>query len=129
MIRHVFASGAKSFLLKSDTGQFLIDALNSLAGHRPFFTDHASAVIFARFDRVNEGTTKDKSVGDERLSRQEKNLVRLLADGHSNVSVAKKKKLSVLAVENMRAGIMRKLQLTSFADLVRYAARNGIIEV
>jgi len=42
--------------------------------------------------------------------------------------VAKKQRLSVRGVENKRAAIMRKLQLKSFADLVRYAVRNGIIE-
>jgi len=55
--------------------------------------------------------------------------VRLLSDGDSNSDVASRMRVSVRTVENMRAGIMRKLKLASFADLVRYAARNGIIKV
>jgi len=55
-------------------------------------------------------------------------LLRLLGDGHSNESVAKKQGISVRAVENQRAAIMKKLQLKTLADLVRYAVRNGLIE-
>ncbi len=54
--------------------------------------------------------------------------MRLLSDGASNAEVARKQRLSEKVVENRRAAIMRKLQLKTFADLVRYAVRNGIIQ-
>jgi len=128
LIREAFASGAKSFILKTDAGKFLIDALKSLAEHKPFFTDKASAVIFARFSQQKIPSERNGDEAGERLSAGEQAMVRLLAEGHSNESVAKKQRLSVRGVENKRAAIMRKLQLKSFADLVRYAVRNGIIE-
>jgi DNA-binding NarL/FixJ family response regulator len=129
LVREVFASGAKSYILKSEAAQFLIDALKSLSEHKPYFTDKASAVMFARFTHAPKEQAKDKATGDERLSPKEQILVRLLADGHSNSSVAKKQRISVRSVENARAGVMSKLKATSFADLVRYAAREGIIKI
>jgi len=129
LIRDVFASGAKSFIVKTEASKFLIDAIRSLGEHKPFFTEKSSAIIFARFAHAQKEQAQNTPAGDERLSSSEQLLVRLLADGHSNASAAKKQRRSVRAVENMRAGIMRKLQLTSFADLVRYAARNGIIKI
>jgi DNA-binding NarL/FixJ family response regulator len=129
LIREVFAAGAKSYILKTDAGQYLIDALRSLSEHKPFFTEKASAVIFARFSQTQNEPAKDVPANDERLSPSEQRLVRLLSDGHSNTSIARKQRRSVRAVENMRAGVMRKLRLASFADLVRYAARNGIIKI
>jgi DNA-binding NarL/FixJ family response regulator len=127
LIREAFASGAKGFILKTDAGKFLLDALRSLAEHRPFFTNKASAVIFARFSQ-QKPFDDDRDEARERLSGEEQALVRLLADGHSNESVAKRQRLSVRTVENRRAAIMRKLELSTFADLVRYAVRNGLIE-
>jgi DNA-binding NarL/FixJ family response regulator len=128
LIREAFASGAKSFILKAEAAEFLIAALKSVAAHTPFFTDRASAVLFARFARQKSPAGQNETESTERLSPREQGLVRLLADGHSNESVAKKQHISVRAVENQRAGIMKKLQLTTFAGLVRYAVRNGIIE-
>jgi DNA-binding NarL/FixJ family response regulator len=129
LIRDVFASGAKSYISKTQAGQFLIDAIRSLGEHKPFFTDEAAAIIFARFANAQKARAPDKALRDERLSPPEQALVRLLADGHTNEVVAKKQRVSVRTVENMRAGIMRKLKLASFADLVRYAARNGLIKI
>jgi DNA-binding NarL/FixJ family response regulator len=129
LIRSVYESGAKSYILKTDLAQFLIEALKSLSEHKPYFTERASAVMFARFDRPENQSGRGRPAGDERLSPSELKLVRFLADGDSNARAAGKQRVSVRTVENMRAGIMRKLKLASFADLVRYAARNGIIKI
>jgi DNA-binding NarL/FixJ family response regulator len=129
LIREVFASGAKSYILKTEAGKFLTDALTSLGQHKPFFTDTASAVMFARFINPQKHPAQDNADNPGRLTPSEFLMVRLLADGGSNATVAHKQHVSVRSVENMRAGIMSKLQLKSFADLVRYAARNGIIKV
>jgi DNA-binding NarL/FixJ family response regulator len=129
LIRRVFASGAKSFISKTDAGKFLIEAIESLGAHKPFFTEQASAVMFARFTAPAKHHPHGKAVRSARLSPGENVLVRLLAEGHSNGSVARRHAVSVRAVENQRAVIMAKLQLKSFADLIRYAARNGIIKV
>jgi DNA-binding NarL/FixJ family response regulator len=129
LIRDVFASGAKSYILKAEAAQFLIDAIKSLGEHKPFFSEKASAVMFARFVHAQKDQAHNETPRDERLSASEEQLVKLLSDGLSNADVAKKQRVSIRTVENVRAGIMKKLKLTSFADLVRYAARNGIIEI
>jgi DNA-binding NarL/FixJ family response regulator len=128
LIREAFACGAKAFILKTEAGKFLLDAIKSLAEHKPFFTDKSSAVIFARFAPQPKKSARDEAETGLRLSSGEQEMVRLLADGHRNESVAKTQGISVRAVENQRAAIMKKLQVKTFADLVRYAVRNGIIE-
>ena len=127
LIREAFNSGAKSFILKTEAKKFLVEALKCLAEHRPFFTDKASAILFARYSR-QKTPSEGRRKGEGRLSPDEQELVRLLTDGHSNVRVAKDQCISIRTVENRRAGIMRKLRLSTFADLVRYAVRNGIID-
>ena len=127
-IREIFACGAKSYILKTEVTQCLIHAIEALARHKPYFTREVSDILFARFAPARQHRAHDQPPGDERLSPGEQALVRLLAGGHSNASVAKKQRLSVRTVENMRAAIMARLRLASFADLVRYAARNALVE-
>ncbi len=126
LIRQAYEAGAKGFIHKTEAGKYLMDAVKSLAEHRPFFTEHVSEVIFARFNNAK----KERAPSDEggRLSADQLELLRLLSDGHSNNTAAKKLRLSVRTVENQRAEIMRVLNLNSFADLVRYAVRNKIIK-
>jgi DNA-binding NarL/FixJ family response regulator len=128
LVRDVFASGAKSYILKTDAGKYLMDALASLGAHKPFFTEQASAVMFARFTHPQKRSA-DIAADTERLSPNEFMLVRILASGGSNKTAARKQGVSIRTVEDTRAGIMGKLRLKSFANLVRYAARNGIIKV
>ena len=127
-IREAFASGAKSYILKTEVSANLIQAIAAAAQHKPYFTAGISEILFARFDPARKPRAHDHAPGEERLSVGEQAVVRLLADGHSNASVAKQQRLSVRTVENMRAAIMGRLRLASFADLVRYAVRNGLVQ-
>ena len=62
------------------------------------------------------------------LTPRERGVVQLIAEGYSNKQVAQLLNISVKTVETHRAVVMRKLNLTSSAALVRYAIRNKIIE-
>ena len=54
--------------------------------------------------------------------------MRLVAEGRTNKEIARILNISLKTVETYRAAAMRKLRLSSFAGLVRYAVRNGLIE-
>ena len=62
------------------------------------------------------------------LSDREREVLRLLALGHTNQEIAKSLYISVRTAETHRAHIMQKLRLRSRAELVRYALDNGLIE-
>jgi DNA-binding CsgD family transcriptional regulator len=71
-----------------------------------------------------------KSRGQESsrlLTDREREIVQLLADGHSNKEVAKSLGISVKTVETHRARIMRKIGVNSIVELVRYAVRERLI--
>lgn len=63
----------------------------------------------------------------ESLSEREREILRLLAEGHTNAEIAQKLNLSVKTVETYRTRIMEKLHLRTRAELVRYALRKGLI--
>jgi len=127
LIREVFEAGVKSFINKTETHKYLVDAIESLSRHKPFFTDNVSEILFSNLLNRTEGTRNTVEPG-QRLSGREREVVQLLAEGKSNKEVAEALGISVRTAETHRASILRKLNLDSVASLVRYAVRNKIIE-
>lgn len=121
LIKEAFQAGARAFLLKSDAKHHLISAVESLINHRPFFTGNISEKMLASFLSINDGP---KVV----LSPREKNVIQLISEGHSNKGMSRILNLSVKTIETHRASAMRKLSVSSTAELVRYAIRNMLIE-
>jgi DNA-binding NarL/FixJ family response regulator len=126
LIREVFEAGAKSFIFKSEAHQFLIEAIRSLAEHKPFFTSQVSEVLFA--EMLNRSGATPPMQAGQRLTPREREIVQLLAEGSSNKKVAGTLGISIRTAETHRASVLRKLNLDSLASLVRYAIRNKIIE-
>lgn len=125
LVQEVFQAGADGYVLKSDAGKHLVQAIESILAGQRFFSSKVSEVIFEGFLR---GNSAPETGGEERLSPRERETVQLLAEGKSNKEVAAILGISPKTAETHRAVIMRKLGLSAFSDLVRYAVRNGIIE-
>lgn len=121
LIFDLLKAGARGYLLKSDAGRFLIAAIESLAAHKPFFTARVSETLLDTY-LTRVGTA------EYILTPRERGVIQLIAEGHSNKQIANILTISVKTVETHRAAVMRKLNLTSAAALVRYAVRNKIIE-
>jgi DNA-binding NarL/FixJ family response regulator len=126
LIHDVFSAGVKSFIHKSEANTRLVDAIEALSRHKPFFTDNVSEVLFSKIVDRPQGSRAGEPGG--RLSPREREIVQLLAEGKSNKEIAQSLAISVRTVETHRASILRKLKLDSLAELVRYAIRNNLIE-
>ena len=127
LIREVFATGVKSFILKSEAPDCLVEAIQSLSQHKPFFTNKVSEILFTSILNRSERDPDGSQMG-QRLSVREREILQLLAEGGSNKEIADALGISVRTAETHRATILRKLKLDSVASLVRYAIRNHIIE-
>ena len=127
LIREVLAAGARGYVLKSDASTYLVEAVKSLARHKPFFTPRISEAI------LNSLVTSGRSggpemVGQGSLSSREREILQLLAENKSNKEVANRLGISVRTVETHRRSIMQKLDANSIVELVHYAIRNGIVQ-
>jgi DNA-binding NarL/FixJ family response regulator len=120
MILRAFEAGARGFVLKSDDELELVEAIKVISQHKPFFTTAASEALLDNLLRP--------SIRDSVLTDREREVVQLLAEGKANKEVAAALEISVKTAETHRATIMRKLEIDSIADLVRYAIRNGLID-
>lgn len=121
IIWEVLDAGARGYLLKSDADTQLLDAVSALAQHRPYFSWRVSEAILEEFLDKHHRPTGNV------LSPREREIVQLIAEGKSNKVIGRQLDLSIKTVETHRASAMRKLSLTSTADLVRYAVRNNLI--
>lgn len=127
LVREVLAAGARGFVLKNDAGRMLVSAIEALREHRPFFSSKVSEVLLSGF--LNPQAVADElAAGRAGLTPREREIVQLVAEGRSTKETADQLGISVKTAETHRANIMRKLNLGSVADLVRYAVRNGIIQ-
>jgi DNA-binding NarL/FixJ family response regulator len=125
LIRDVLDAGAMGYVLKSDAGRVLVQAIEALLDERPFFTSKVARFVLEGYLRSGEDSVTQASVA---LSPRERHIVQLLAEGNNNKEVARALQLSVKTVETHRSNIMRKMEFGSLADLVRYAIRNKIVD-
>ena len=127
LVRDVLAAGARGFVLKTDTSRLLVAAVEALAQGKPFFTGKVSELVLGGFLDPDRAA---RAGGDEasRLSPREREIAQLLAEAKTNKEVAAQLGVSVKTIDAHRANIMRKLNLHSVAELVRYAIREKLIE-
>ena len=125
LIREVLAAGARGYLLKSDATRQLIPAVESLSRQRPTSQGGSQPSFWT-------GTSKDARLNQPRLERA----TYLTRARGCPASCGREQQqshcfaldLSVKTVETHRASVMRKLELNSLADIVRFAVRNHIIQ-
>jgi DNA-binding NarL/FixJ family response regulator len=123
LIREVLFAGARAFVLKTEGGTKLIEAIQAILRKKPFFADRASESLLNSFLKSPRYPLQNSV-----LTRREREVVHLLSSGKSNKEAASELGLSVKTVETHRAAIMRKLGLRSVAEMVRYAVREHIIK-
>jgi DNA-binding NarL/FixJ family response regulator len=126
LARDVLQAGARGYVLKSDADQNLVAAVESLRQHKPFLTSQVTELVLDGYirggDLAEGGGIKDP------VTSREREVIQLLAEGHSNKETASVLGVSVKTVEAHRANIMRKLHFRSVTELVRYAVRNKIVQ-
>jgi len=120
LIRELLSAGARGYVLKSDFKKHLLSAIESLSLHKPFFTAKVSESLLDSF--------LAQPMPASTLSDWERRMVQLVAEGHTNKQIAKILNTTFKMVETRRHDVMRKLNLSSWAGLVRYAIRNGLVE-
>jgi two-component system, NarL family, response regulator NreC len=121
-VREAFAAGASGYVLKEAADTELVQAVREVAAGGSYVHPALGARL-----AVSEAEERRRSDEDP-LSEREREVLKLLALGHTNQEIAKTLYLSVRTVETHRAHIMQKLHLSSRAELVRYALEQGHLE-
>jgi DNA-binding NarL/FixJ family response regulator len=128
LVRDIVDAGARAYITKADADRDLVTAVEALSHHRTFFTARAAEMLLNNFSGSN--TFSAAQVAQKsRITAREREIVQLLSEGKSSKEVATKLGISTKTAETHRANIMRKLELHSISELVRYALKNRISEI
>lgn len=128
-IAEAFQAGATGYVVKESASERLLQGLKSVA-KGDYYLD--SSVSHAVVENLMKSPLKAAKITDAdyaTLTPREQEVMRFLAEGLSSKAVAEKLFISPKTVENHRANIMNKLGLHSTIELVRYAAKLGLIDV
>ena len=121
-VREAFAAGASGYVLKEAVDTELLHALREVAGGGRYVHPTLGARLAAA------EADAERRAEDDPLSEREREVLRLLALGHTNQEIGKMLFISVRTAETHRAHIMQKLRLTTRAELVRHALAQGLLE-
>ncbi|HEV8385137.1 MAG TPA: response regulator transcription factor [Candidatus Acidoferrales bacterium] len=127
LIRNVLDTGARGYVFKSDAGRDLVAAVDAVQRGKFFFTSKVGEKVLRGY-LTGQGGAEAILESQQQLTPREREIVQLLAEGKSSKEVAMALNLSVKTAETHRANIMRKLDLHSISELVRYAIRNNITQ-
>ena len=125
LVREIVDAGIRGYMIKSDAERELVTAVEALGSHQVYFTPAAIDVLGHELFNRRSGESNEMK---DRLTSREREVVRLIAEGKSSKDVGAALDMSVKTVETHRANVMRKLQVHSVSELVRYAIRNQIVE-
>jgi len=121
-VREAFAAGAAGYVLKEAADEEVVAAVREIAGGGSYVHPALGARMVAADAEARAAAEADP------LSDREREVLRLLALGHTNQEIAKMLYISVRTAETHRAHIMQKLRLSTRAELVRHALSHGLLE-
>jgi DNA-binding NarL/FixJ family response regulator len=125
IVTEVLDAGAHGYVLKTDAGRTLVEAIRALLRHEEFLTERVHLVA-ARGTAPRRAAKVTRAPG--RLTPRQREVLQLLTEGKSNKEIGVLLGVTTKTAETHRAQILAKLRLHSMSDLVRYAIRNRIIE-
>ena len=124
--RYVFEAlqaGASGYVLKREADHALVDAVRAVARGEAFLTNAAERSL------IRAWMAEETSGPADSLTAREREVVKLIAEAHTNAQIAGILHLSEKTVESHRANVLRKLGMRDRVELVRYAIRRGLVEV
>lgn len=123
-IQATLRAGADGYVLKDDSHEDLVKAINSvLAGKTYLSPGICNDVISGYLDKTTTGNSQSSW---STLTKRERELVKLIAEGMKNKEIANYLSISIKTVEKHRSNIMRKLDLHNASSLTAFAISNGL---
>jgi two-component system response regulator NreC len=116
--------GAAAYVLKESTAAELVRAVREAAAGRRYLSPPLSERAIEAYVQKAESAALDSY---ETLTAREREVLHLVAEGHTNTEIAERLFISRRTVETHRANLMRKLDLRTQTDLISYALRRGIL--
>lgn len=125
LVRQALQNGVKGYLLKNSVATELLVAARAAQRGEIYLSPAISKILVTDF--VTGQTPPDAPGGFDSLSPREREVLQLIAEGHTNKSIAEIMHVSVKTIEKHRASVMTKLNVQDLAALIRLAIKHGLI--
>ena len=116
-------AGASGYVVKDCAFEELVIAIRTVAAGQVYLSPAVASLVLEEY---RAGRTAGQVSGLYRLTDREREIVQLLAEGHSTKDIAARLHVSLKTVATHREHVMAKLQLRSIAELTKYAIREGL---
>ena len=124
-VQAAFEAGANGYVLKDDTGDSLLAAINSVLSDQIYITSGVCETILGGFLGYSENARS--AVSWCRLTVREREVMKLVAEGYKNREIASHLSLSIKTIEKHRSNLMGKLNFRSVSELTSYAIEHSLV--
>jgi two-component system response regulator NreC len=122
-------SGASGYLPKNTTRKELNNAINVISEGKEYFSESISNIILKSYIKKAQSKNEEDEKELSKLSDREQEVLKMFSEGKSNKEIADELFISTRTVESHKNHIMQKLGLKTTVDLIKFAIRNGILEI
>jgi len=123
-IQATLRAGADGYVLKDDTHEDLLKAINSVVSGKTYLSPGICTGVISGY--LNKTSSNDSSKSWTTLTKRERELIKLIAEGMTNKEIAAYLSISIKTVEKHRSNIMKKLDLHNASSLTAFAISNGL---
>ena len=120
-------AGAVGYLLKDACETELVNAVRAVTEGKSFLSPSAARIMVADYVRGNDAAAGGVVDRYDSLSEREREVLQLVAEGHSTKEIAHLLSVSPTTAETHRTHLLQKLDVHNTAQLVRYALRRGVV--
>lgn len=128
-IAESFQAGAMGYVVKESASDSLLKGMRAVSGGEYFLDGRVSNEVIGGLVNLPVRQAGKSGENYDSLTGREREIMRMLAEGMTVREISSKLFISPKTVENHKSNIMRKLELASTVDLVKYAAKLGLIDI
>jgi DNA-binding NarL/FixJ family response regulator len=125
LVERAFKCGVKGYVLKENATEEIVRAIREVHGGRYYLSPGISGFVVEGF--ISRGSKDGPDGGGNRLTDRQKEVLRLICEGHTEKEIARRLGLSTYTIHAHKANIMGLLGVHTKAGLIRYAIKEGII--
>ncbi len=120
-----FDVGASGYVLKNSASRELVTAIHEVMMGRTYVTPVIAGELIQAYNKPDSG----KDVFDKKLTTRQREVLQLLGEGHSAKEIADMLSISPRTVETHKYNMMQELNLSTNADLIKFAIKHGIVSI
>ncbi|HBS87998.1 MAG: hypothetical protein A2W91_10230 [Bacteroidetes bacterium GWF2_38_335] len=121
-------AGARGYLPKNTSKAELLTAISEINQGNDYFSSEISRIMLKSYFHKAKAVEETKNKA-ELLTKREKEILKMVAEGMHNSQIAEKLFISTRTVESHKTHILQKLEINNSVDLVKFAIKNGIIDL